>query len=321
MIAIAIESSNSRGMGHLFRAILYVNYLKKRNMDYIVLINQDVPSLAILKQHEITYEIVDYQDVTSDWESQIIKKYQVDIWFNDKFETNLMMGKHIKANSVLFCMIDDIGEAEVVCDLYFAGMIAPTKKEYHAKKVYSGSSFMVLNPQIEKYKRSRQTLNKVIVSMGGSDPYLVTFEVLKQFLTYDYEVDFVIGPNYREREQLLQLNNGRFKIMQNVPSLIQLFYDYDLAITGGGVTCCEANASGLPALIIANAPHEVNTGRFMEQLGSAKYLGLHGEWDVSVLKSLREIDLSSMSKIGREKFNTNAVADIFEIIIQERKRL
>ena len=74
MIAIAIESSNSRGMGHLFRAILYVNYLKKRNMDYIVLINQDVPSLAILKQHEITYEIVDYQDVTSDWEGQIIKK-------------------------------------------------------------------------------------------------------------------------------------------------------------------------------------------------------------------------------------------------------
>ena len=59
----------------------------------------------------------------------------------------------------------------------------------------------------------------------------------------------------------------------------------------------------------------------MEQLGSAKYLGLHGEWDVSVLQSLREIDLSSMSKIGREKFNTNAVADIFEIIIQERKRL
>ena len=85
-------------------------------MDYIVLINQDVPSLAILKQHEITYEIVDYQDITSDWESQIIKKYQVDIWFNDKFETNLMMGKHIKANSVLFCMIDDIGEAEVVCE-------------------------------------------------------------------------------------------------------------------------------------------------------------------------------------------------------------
>ena len=62
-------------------------------MDYIVLINQDVPSLAILKQHEITYEIVDYQDVTSDWEGQIIKKYQVDIWFNDKFETSLMMGK------------------------------------------------------------------------------------------------------------------------------------------------------------------------------------------------------------------------------------
>ena len=65
MIAICIESSNSRGMGHLFRSLLYAEFLKKRNEQFIYLINNDEPSLKILSEKGIDYIIVDFSDIAS----------------------------------------------------------------------------------------------------------------------------------------------------------------------------------------------------------------------------------------------------------------
>ena len=97
----------------------------------------------------------------------------------------------------------------------------------------------------------------------------------------------------------------------NVPSLVALFSEYDLVITGGGVTCCEANAAGLPCIIIANAPHEVNTGKFLEKKGGCIYAGSYESWDASILDKINELDLEKMSESGMRVFDTHAIQRIF----------
>ena len=50
-IALAIEGSNTRGMGHVFRSLLYVQYLKSHNIDFVYLINDDSKTIDVLKKN------------------------------------------------------------------------------------------------------------------------------------------------------------------------------------------------------------------------------------------------------------------------------
>lgn len=323
MLVLCIESSNTRGMGHLFRALLFVEYFRENKIDYRLLINDDEKSLAVLNERGIDYTLVDFSDITSNWESDIIEKYNVNVWLNDKFETDYNMGKHISEHKkrVLFCMIDDVGEADQFADIMFAGMIYPTKKIFASKKVYSGSDYIILNPEISKYKRVRNELRKIIVSLGGSDPQGVTLAVIEALSSTFYDVDIVIGPNFKFREELEEFNDNKYNVYQNVPSLIELFSKYDLAITGGGVTCCEANAAGLPCIIIANAPHEVLTGRFMQKLGGSLYAGDYKDWDRGIISRIKQFNINEMSESGMKTFRLDTVERIINIIEQNKKEV
>lgn len=313
-VALAIEGSNSRGMGHVFRSFLYIQYMEKHKIEFIYLINNDINTIEVLKKRKIPYIVVDYQDTFSNWEEKIIKKYEVDIWFNDKFETTVEMAKHIKKQEILFCCLDDVGKGAEEADIYFAGMIYPTLQKRIGKNYYGGSKFITLNEEINKYKKERNQIRRIIVTMGGSDPFQVTEQVLDEMKKYDYEVSFVVGPNYREKRRLEIINGGRFPIYQNIPSLIEIFSDYDLAITGGGVTCCEANASGIPCLIIANALHEINTGKWMEKQGGCVFLGDYKNWNREFLKKIPSLDIKQMSRKALDNFDTKGIERIFNIM-------
>lgn len=318
MLALCIESSNSRGMGHLFRSFLYVEYLKRNQIDFIYLINNDEKSLCLLREKQIEYILVDYADTVSGWEKQIIEQYQVDVWFNDKFETSYEMGQHIREakKDILFCMLDDVGGADIWADIMFAGMIYPTKKTFKSRYTYAGPEYIILNPQIADYRRKRTAIGRVVVTLGGSDPQGVTLEVVEKLMTVSCDADVIIGPNFKYKGELEQLNHGRFRIYQNVPSLIEKFHEYDLAITGGGVTCCEANAAGLPCVIIANAPHEINTGEYIQSLGSSIFAGKYGEWNRDILDDLTSLDVASMSENGMQAFRLDAVDVMFGCMLE-----
>lgn len=314
MYVICIESSNTRGMGHLFRALLYIDYLRQHNISFMLLVNDDLNSLKLLDNKNIEYTIVYFQDVSSNWEQQIVRQFGVTVWINDKFETSWEMGKHITEAGALFCLIDDIGQGELFADVHFAGMIYPTRKYVKGKYTFCGKEYIILNSQIAQYRHERNHLNKVIVSLGGSDPHGVTLKVVNELTKYNYNVAIVIGPNFNFKRELISLNVKNFPIFQNVPSLIETFSEYDLAITGGGVTCCEANAAGLPCIIIANAPHEENTGRYMEQFGGCIYAGNYANWDVTLFSKLGRLDINKMSLCALDSFRLDAVERIMTII-------
>jgi len=315
---LCIESSKTRGMGHLFRSLLYASYLKSKNREFIILINHDENSIAILKSKNLPYEIVDFSD-ESDWESAMIKKYHATVWLEDKFETPNRMAENIKKNKeVLFCCIDDFSDSAMLADISFAGMLYLTGNTVRGKKIYSGPEYVILNPEINQYRRERTKVENVIVSLGGSDPFGATVEVVEALQHTVYNVAIIIGPNFDYKDELDKVNVKGFPVKQYVPSLIEEFSKFDFAITGGGGTCCEANAMGLPCMIIANAPHEVYTGKHMQQLGGCIYAGLHGDWNRILISELQQLDIQKMSSTGIKIFDTDAIKRIFTII-EERK--
>ena len=317
MICLAIESSNHRGMGHLFRSFLVVEYMEEHAIDYVYLINNDEKSLGVLRERNIKYVIVDYNDEESDWEKKIIDQYGISTWINDKFETSINMAKHIKSTGVYLALIDDIGAGEVYADVNYVGLIYFTKQRFISKNTRIGMQYVILNSEIDMHRHLREKFNRLIVSFGGSDPNNNTLSVVKRLLKTDIPFDITVGPNNRSYDELESLRGNRFELFQNVPSLIELFAGYDLAITGGGVTCCEANAAGLPCIIIANVPHEVNTGKFLEKCGGCIYAGSYEEWDVSIIDRVRELQLKEMSRKGMNAFDTHALERIFSDLLSK----
>ena len=102
-------------------------------------------------------------------------------------------------------------------------------------------------------------------------------------------------------------------IKSNVPSLIREFYHHDLAITGGGTTPFEANASGLPCIVIANELFEIPAAKALAKIGSSVFAGFHTTLEIPKLEFDQKIEKMSMA--GIEKVGTNGINKVIESIL------
>jgi len=313
MIGICFESSHQRGMGHLYRVLNLVECLKENDQDFILFINNDLKAISILQNKNIKFEIVDLTDYFSDWESDLINKYNIKIWINDRLDTDLRHSQNVIKNNIKLVTFDDMGTGAELVDINFAPMIFDDLQNIKGKKVLTDLKYLILNKEIEKYKRIRTKAEKILVTLGGSDTYGVTLKVIEILKNLNKKATIIIGPSFSHRSELESIIDQRFIVKNTVPSLIEEFYEYDFAITGGGVTPFEAGASGLPCLIIASEQHEIQIAKHLEKIGSAIFAGYYKNIDLNMFN--QKINIEQMSKAGLEKIITNGVENIYTEII------
>ena len=335
MLAICIECSHQRGMGHLFRALNLAQALERRQEEYIVLVNDDAAAWRILSEHGIAPVIVDLCDIESDWEGRLIAERGITVWLNDRLDTSAETAEHVKAAGIPLFTVDDMGSGGALSDGNFASLIFENIEKIPGKRVYAGCDYLILNPEIETHKRLRSKVERILVTLGGSDTYGVTPRVI-EFLKRCREeggscfgdaaehalckkVTILLGPDSVIREEAERAAAGTdFEIASSVPSLIAFMEQFDLAVTGGGVTAFEAAASGLPCVVIANEPHEIQIGRYLERSGSAVFAGYYREMHLEKIKEITE--LSSMSRRGMETVGTAGADRICEIVLKSRRK-
>lgn len=316
MFAICIEASHQKGMGHFFRMLNFAKYLEQKKQNFIFLINENEKTKEILISNGYQYEIVNLLDLDSYWETALIKKYDLKYWINDRLDTNEKHIKNIQKNSIKVINFDDLGSGAKYSDINICGLFF-NQDNLQGKKVFKGVDYLILNPEIDLYKKQRKSLNHILVTLGGSDTYGVTIKVLKLLKKYNIKATIHIGPSFEHKEELEKELTDDYDVINFIPSLIEEFSKYDLAITGGGITPFEANASGLPCMIIANETFEVPNGEFLSSLGSSLYLGFHENIEESKFKDIEKLNLENMSQNGLLKLNTKAVEKIYKEIIDE----
>jgi spore coat polysaccharide biosynthesis predicted glycosyltransferase SpsG len=176
--------------------------------------------------------------------------------------------------------------------------------------VLRGANYLILNPEIDQYKRLRSSINNAIVTMGGSDTYGVTIRVVEILKKMGRKGTVILGPGFEHHDALRSVMTQDFVIKTDVPSLVEEFQYYDLAITAGGITPFEANASGLPCIIIASEWFEIPTGVFLQQLGCSVFAGHYSEINENVF--LQFFDVDAMSKAGMSHLTTQGVKNIYQ---------
>jgi spore coat polysaccharide biosynthesis predicted glycosyltransferase SpsG len=155
----------------------------------------------------------------------------------------------------------------------------------------------------------------VIVTMGGSDTYGVTVRVVQILKAAGRGATVIIGPAFSHEAELLAALDEHFVLKRNVPSLIEELSRHGLAITGGGITPFEANACGLPCVVIASEDFEVPVGRGLAAMGGAVFAGHYTSIDKALLtmdlpiQAMSDAALQQVDLLGAER-----VADEIEVL-------
>lgn len=275
MFALCIECSHARGMGHFYRALNLAEYLFQLKFAFVFYLNNDKPSLAILAERDLPHRIVDLNDISSNWESELIRVDGIVLWINDRLNTDHRHAHKVKAEGVPLVTFDDRGTGAALADLNIAALSFNENEIFGGARVLRGTEYLILNSQIKECVRVRTRVDSILVTMGGSDTYGVTVVVVKMLKELGFAATVVIGPSFAHQAMLKSTISEDFVIKQGLNSLIHEYLLHDLAITGGGITPFEANASGLPCVIIANEIFEIPAGRELERLGCSSFVGYH----------------------------------------------
>lgn len=300
-------------MGHLFRALNLIECLKANGETFIVFVNDDPAALAVLAAKEIRSETVNLLNTDNDWEGQLIQKFGVTIWINDRLDTDRVHSKRVKAAGIKLVTFDDRGDGSEFADINVAALPFGRDAGLKGKEVLLGIDYLILNKEVEKYRRPRTKGEKLFVTLGGSDTYGVTVKVVEILKKLGRAATVHTGPSFTHRRDLAAAaSGGNFSFIGRVPSLIETFYSYDLAVTGGGITPFEANASGLPCIIVANELFEIENARFLEKLGSSLFAGFHEEMDKAVFEG--ELEIERMSAAGLNRISLDGAEKVYRRI-------
>lgn len=291
MLALCVEASHARGMGHLFRALALAQGLTDQGGKVHFYLNDFAPAQDLLRARGHAFSTVTLDD--GDWAAAIIRQDGITVWINDRLDTAAAHAQSVRQAGARLVSFDDRGAGANLADLNIVAFPACDDEMLPGRRVLTGAQALVLDPFIAGLRRPRERLDSLVVSMGGSDTYGVTVEVAQALKRRDRDATAILGPGFAHDQELAAVGHGGLIIKRNVRSLAEEFSRHDLAITAGGLTPCEANAAGLPCIVIATETWEARVGQVLEQLGGSLFAGSREAIDFSFLD--RPLDIAAMS--------------------------
>lgn len=312
MFGICVEASHQRGMGHLFRALNLCEGLSERGLPFHIFINKNDASKKILEQRNLPFETVSFDSAQQDWQKKLIYQHGIKAWVDDRLNTDINHATQVKECDIALVTFDDRGSGARLADLNIAALAFDETEMLEGKKVLRGPSYLPLNPEIARYKHLRNEQNRLVVSIGGSDTYGVTVKVVILLKAAGRNATVIVGPAFQHEHELSRVLDGSFQLKRALPSLMEEFSHHDLAITGGGITPFEANAAGLPCIVIANEDFEIQVGQGLEKLGGALFAGHYSQLDASIFS--KDLPIKKMSQLGMEQIDLNGTSRILDEI-------
>lgn len=313
MLAICVESSHARGMGHLFRSCVLARALARQGREVRVYVNDHQAAIDQLSRSGLAFSVVPLCDPAQDWETDAVAQDGVQLWIYDRHETDRRSTTRVKARTVPIVTFDDQGSGADDADLHIAALALDPDEQLRGRKVLRGVDYLLLDPDIASYRRLRTAASKYIVTMGGADTYGVTPKIVRRLARLGRQATVVIGPAFAHHKELAAAATAGFEIKQTVLSLTAELAQHDIAVTGGGITPFEANAAGLPCIIVANEDFEIARGRALERMGCAVFAGHHSVLDESVFE--RELDVEKMSRTALENITLDGVRRVVDAIL------
>lgn len=253
-IVFVVTGNKQFGLGHVYNTLIIANDLTNHHISFLV----DAESeLAYTKIRSKNFNV--YKQHSNSLAQDVIA-LAPDIVINDKLDTSYQYMKVLKENNIKVINIEDRGSGARLADMVINAIYS--SKEFLAKHYFGYHYYVIRDEFLLKTPKKivNRSIQKILISFGGTDPNNLTFKVLdaiEEFCTkQQIEINIVAGIGYEDYKTLECFKN--IKIHRNVTHISKFMLEADLIFAAMGRTLYEVAYLGIPAVVIAQNERELS---------------------------------------------------------------
>ena len=287
-VAFITESGNDIGYGHLYRSIALASSFQEKGCKVFFLTNEE--SNAIISEQLQGVEV--YNDPIAKGQLKNTDVVLFDV-HKDSFQRYKSLNDDLIEQTTVTIIDHAFREAVLTTDFVFEVGFQTYKSQLLEKKVgnklikcYSGKDFLIFRKEFEKVSphNPRKNADKILVSMGGSDPSAITEKVAEslELSSNKYNITYVLGNGFSENRldllKKIHLNSvHKISYLQNINNMATVMAKHDLAIINGGNTRFELAKLGVPFISIPFQQVQKELSDKIAKEGIGVSLGMYNE--------------------------------------------
>ncbi len=285
-ILVRCDGDEQIGLGHVVRSIALADELRERHgFGVTFAMATGRVGREMVEQSGFPIEIKPKQAEETKWIKEIFARQPTDALILD-IRTALppeALQKY-RQQGILVVAIDDTSERRREADLVFFPPIPQLEQmdwTGFSGKIFVGLQYVLLRRDFAgPVPDPGNTLPKVLVSMGASDPAGLVFKVIDalEALREEFQPTIVVGRAFNQRQALAERMtrvHRSYDIRENVEDMAALMAEADLAVASFGMTVYELAATAVPAVVICLTIDHALSARTLARAGSIVNLGVH----------------------------------------------
>jgi UDP-2,4-diacetamido-2,4,6-trideoxy-beta-L-altropyranose hydrolase len=301
-VAIRVDSSPIIGNGHMYRCLSLALGLRKCGVFVIFFIRDNVTGLdRLIVENEfdlvkypsinesvITQNVLTWMgdDVQNDGflTAQNLRAYQIDLLVIDNYAINDEWISQVRPEVKKILLIDDLYRNFEV-DFVLNPNLGSNAKLYVSNsniKYLIGPKFALMRNEFllgrrqSLARRREASFRKVVVSIGATDPFNVTENVLEILdglnINCEIDVDVILAENAPHIESIMKkIRNAKknIRLLIQPNDLVDILVQSDMAIGAAGGSMLERCCLGLPSLIYVAADNQKELAKKYSEIGAA----------------------------------------------------
>lgn len=273
-VAIRADGGPARGYGHLVRSGSLATELLDRGHSVVYL---TATPETVRDYFPAAVEVAELAAPADSSEcTQKLETQTVDAVFTDSYEVDSEYQRALSGSVDTVAVFQASDEYPLHCDILINSHLFASELEYDytgEEPVWClGLNYVLLREEFNRLAQReplwRETPERALVIMGGSDVSNTTPEAIRAFHGYDLAVDVVIGPGYangQEIEEAAGSVNCEFSLHQEPHNLAQLMFNADFAVSSLGTTVYELIATNTPIIGIPQVENQNKMARAIQK--------------------------------------------------------
>ena len=287
-LLIRADASVAIGTGHVMRCLALAQAWQDAGGEVAFVMAEPMPAirerLVSEKMQIVPLEVAPGGSLDARWTGDLARRLGA-VWIAvDGYHFGAEYQRELKSAGVRVLFVDDNGHSgSYAADLVLNQNVYADESLYEKRepqtRLLLGSRYAMLRREFQSWREWKRTLpavgEKVLVSMGGSDPgnaTLVAISVLRAIKVDEFEVLVIAGgsnPHLDSLERAVRESRGRFRLTKDVTDMAPLLAWADVMLAAAGSICWEICAMAVPSILVVTAPNQVLAARRLAELGAA----------------------------------------------------
>lgn len=347
------DGGHALGFGHIMRCLAIASCFDEFGWNTVFAVGSDEPTEALLKARGVKFESICFADAPATHAGQIqaaVTEYGADVIVVDlshrynsrdpqsfaEFFDQLKLSKRYLVlidGAATECISELVSlPADLIVRPYVGDSVSISAN------VLFGTKYAIYRPEFRRGAKRlspvSEAVTRILISMGGSDPYGLTAKALSALRLLDLQgvtVDVVVGPGISEHDllntrEVSEKVNATVRVLHSPDNFAECLVESDLAIINDGLTKYETAVTGTPAIVLSHDKHQEVLSAEFNKIGctvpvSPEVLSSMSELAATIDSVIKDVDLrKSMSQIGLQTFDTDGGLRIVQQIEKELNR-